>query len=196
MSGTLAPQAVGPVPDGGFAELVDSLRDLLDAACAAAAPDDLNATVATEVRRLSSVLRPYAVAAGNAPAGHRPDLPGEGHPLVPPTVITESSPDHVRAEITFRRAHDASGNAVHGGLLPLVYDDVLGRLAARATPSLARTAYLHVDYRAVTPIGLPLLIEGGIEHAEGRKILTWGHMTDGHTVLTTARALFVIARSG
>ena len=65
--------------------MVDSLRGLLDAACAAAAPDDVNDCVAAELRRLSSLLRPYAVDAGVAPAGHRPDLPGEGHPLVPPT---------------------------------------------------------------------------------------------------------------
>lgn len=59
------------------------------------------------------------------PAGQRPDLPGEGHPLRPPTVVKEWLPDQVRAEITFSRAHVGSGNAVHGGVPPLVYVDVL-----------------------------------------------------------------------
>lgn len=180
--------------DSGFANLIDELRGLLDAACAAAAPAEVNREVSEGVRRLCSLLRPHAVPGDTAPAGQRPDLPGEGHPLRPPTIITASSHDKVQAEIEFSRAHVGSGDTVHGGLLPLVFDDVLGRLAARATPLLARTAYLRVDYRAVTPIGRPLRVEGGIEKFEGRKILTWGRMTDGDTELTTAQALFVIAR--
>ncbi len=181
-------------PDRGFAALVCELRALLDAACAAAAPAEINRDVSAEMRRLSSLLRAYGVDDDIAPAGHRPDLPGEGHPLRPPTVITEWLPDQVRAEVTFRRAHVGSHNSVHGGLLPLVYDDVLGRLAQRVAPSVARTAYLRVDYRAVTPIGRPVVVEGGVEKLEGRKIYTWGRMKDGDSVLTTAEALFVIAR--
>lgn len=183
-----------PAPDGGFSALIDELRELLDATCAAAAPDELNQVISEEMRRLASLLRPYAVAGDAAPAGQRPDLPGEGHPLRPPTVIKEWLPDRVRAEVTFSRAHVGSGNAVHGGVPPLVYDDVLGRLAQRVAASVARTAYLRVAYRLVTPVDRTVVIEGGVEKYEGRKIYTWGRMTDGDLVLTTAEALFVVAR--
>jgi acyl-CoA thioesterase FadM len=176
-----------------YAELLDATRAFLDAACAADAPAEVSADVATALGTLTARLAPHAADALSAPAGNRSDLPGEGHPMLPPVVLTDWSPDTVRGQVTFRRAHDASGHAVHGGMLPLVYDDVLGRLAARQAPML-RTAYLTVEYKAVTPIGQPVAVEARIEEIEGRKVFLSGRMHLDGTTLTTARALFVVLR--
>ena len=181
----------GVAPGDQYAGLVRSARDFLDAMCGSAAPGPLTAEIGSGLDEMTARLREYAAPDALTPAGHRPDLPGQGHPLQPPTVITAWLPSAVHAEVVFGRAHDGSGGVVHGGLLPLVYDDVLGRLAARSVEPVARTAFLHVEYEAVTPIGRCLHIEGRIDRIEGRKIYASGRMLDGAMVLTTATALFV-----
>jgi len=55
-----------------------------------------------------------------------------------------------------------------------------------------RTAYLHVDYRKITPIEEPLTAHGHISKIDGRKAFITATMTaaDG-TVLTEANGLMV-----
>ena len=46
--------------------------------------------------------------------------------------------------------------AVHGGVIPLFYDWHFGMVVSAADRPISRTAYLHVDYRDVTPVDTPL----------------------------------------
>ena len=46
--------------------------------------------------------------------------------------------------------------AVHGGVLPLMFDSVFGMVIHGAGRPISRTGFLHVDYRKVTPIDMPL----------------------------------------
>jgi hypothetical protein len=48
---------------------------------------------------------------------------------------------------------------------------------------ISRTAYLHVDYRKVTPINQPLVIRGRMDSAEGRKAFVSGELTDDDGVV-------------
>ncbi|GAA0628682.1 PaaI family thioesterase [Sporichthya brevicatena] len=192
----LPPHAVAPGVVDGFADLVTSARDFVDALCASEAPEDLQRGVAQTLRSAAAELRSHTVDRDEAPAGRRPDLPGQGHPLLPAVVVTELCEGRVRAEVTFGAAHHGSGGAVHGGVIPLVYDDVLGRLAARSVVPVARTRSLEVSYEAVTPVARRLYIEGWIDELNGRKIFTSGCMSDGTRVLTTAKGFFVALRPG
>jgi hypothetical protein len=55
-----------------------------------------------------------------------------------------------------------------------------------------RTAFLHVDYRSITPTDEPLTAEGHISDVDGRKIFVTASMTaaDG-TLLSEANGLMV-----
>ncbi|BAX93724.1 thioesterase [Mycobacterium shigaense] len=55
-----------------------------------------------------------------------------------------------------------------------------------------RTAYLHVDYRKITPIEEPLTAQGHISSVDGRKVFIDATMTtaDG-SVLSEANGLMV-----
>jgi acyl-coenzyme A thioesterase PaaI-like protein len=178
-----------------YAPLLSATRRLLDVVCAADAPEDVTRAAVADIERLTAALDPHGVPRLEAPAGNRPDLPGEGHPLSPPTVISEWLPTSARGTVTLTRAYDGSFGMTHGGWLAFIYDDVLGRLASRARPR-SRTAFLNVDYRSVAPVGVELTISARIDRIEGRKIWTTGEMRNGDVLLTEAQGLFLVLDPG
>jgi acyl-CoA thioesterase FadM len=77
-------------------------------------------------------------------------------------------------------------------MIPLLYDWLFGMVVTSADIRPTRTAYLHVDYRKITPIDEPLIAQGRISELDGRKVFIAATMTatDG-TVLTEANGLMV-----
>jgi hypothetical protein len=75
-------------------------------------------------------------------------------------------------------------------------DEILGRLANSGGRTRSRTAYLHVDYRSVTPIGEELTFDGRFDRVEGRKRYLSGRMYRGEVLVTEANGLFVELRPG
>lgn len=108
-----------------------------------------------------------------APGGRVLELSGLGHPLLPPWTVKESGPDGVIMEGHFTRSHVGGNNAVHGGMIPLFYDWLFGMVVSTADIPPTRTGYLHVDYRAITPIDEPLVAHGPTnpDGASRRKIV-------------------------
>jgi acyl-coenzyme A thioesterase PaaI-like protein len=92
----------------------------------------------------------------------------------------------------FSRFHVGGNMAVHGGVIPLFYDWHFGMVVSAADRPISRTAYLHVDYRAVTPIDTPLISRGRIERLDGRKAFITATMTDPDgAVLSEANGLMI-----
>jgi hypothetical protein len=85
---------------------------------------------------------------------------------------------------------------VHGGVLPLLFDDVLGRLSTSLGGPLSRTAYLRVDFRNITPIDVDLTIEAAVARLEGRKRFLTGVLSHEGIVLAEAEGLWVELRPG
>ncbi len=108
-------------------------------------------TAAEHVENAFALLDGHQVPEGLAPAGRVLELPGLGHPLMPPWMAVSTR-----------------------GLPP------------------TRTAYLHVDYRSITPIDEPLTAHGRITEIDGRKVFISATMTsaDG-TLLSEANGLMV-----
>lgn len=184
-----------PPGSARYDDLLRATRGLLDAVAAAHAPDDVVDEVAKLVHQAAERLAPFAVGEREAPSGNRPDLPGRGHPLVPPFVIDVEDPDRVTGTVRLSRAHLGGGDAAHGGVLPLLFDEVLGRLVAHGREP-SRTAYLHVDYRQLTPLDVDLRVEAEIIRHEGRKLFATGRLLKGEVVLAECEGLFVQAREG
>jgi acyl-coenzyme A thioesterase PaaI-like protein len=142
-------------------------------------------------------LEAHRAPEGVAPAGRVRDLPGNGHPLMPPWQIVETTVGGARAaEVTMRghftRFHVGGNGAVHGGVIPLFYDWHFGMVVSAAGRPDSRTAYLHVDYRKVTPTDEPLLARAWIDSVEGRKMVVRATMTDADdNVLSEASGLMI-----
>ncbi|WP_029113546.1 PaaI family thioesterase [Mycobacterium sp. URHB0044] len=172
-----------------FAAAVRRLQDL----AVSTNPDaDTWSAVSETIERACAALEPHQVPDGQAPAGRAIKLPGLGHPLIPPWTITSFDEDGVTMEGNFTRYHVGGNMAVHGGVIPLFYDWHFGTIVSAAGRPISRTAYLHVDYRAVTPIDTPLISRGRVERVDGRKAFVTATMTDPDgTVLSEANGLMI-----
>lgn len=172
-----------------FATAIRRLQDL----AVSTNPDGPSWHAATEaIEGACAALEPHQVPDGHAPAGRAPSLPGLGHPLMPPWTLTEYGEDGVVMQGRFSRFHVGGNMAVHGGVIPLFYDWHFGMIVSAAGRPISRTAYLHVDYRAVTPIDQPLISRGRIDRLDGRKAFITATMTDAEgTVLSEANGLMI-----
>ena len=189
----LGRQELGPQP--GFAAMVAALRALQDAVTGSRPPDRVVEETTRQLTELARQLGKYAVDERDQIAGHLAETPGRGQALIPPVHLDEVASGRVRGHVTFGRFYLGGNGAVHGGALPLVFDELMGRLANTGR-SPARTAYLHVNYRNVTPIETRLTIEAQLESEEGRKRVLRGELRDGDTVCADAESLFVALRPG
>jgi acyl-coenzyme A thioesterase PaaI-like protein len=189
---------------GGFPELkpvdappelgrfVAAMRRLQDLTVSTKLESPTWTAAAEQVESACALLEGHQVPEGRAPAGRDIELPGLGHPLLPPWTVSDFGPDGVTMEGHFTRSHVGGNNAVHGGMIPLLYDWHFGMIVATAGLSPSRTAYLHVDYRSITPINAPLTAHGRITEIDGRKVFVAASMTaaDG-MLLSEANGLMV-----
>jgi acyl-coenzyme A thioesterase PaaI-like protein len=176
--------------------LIEALRVVQDAVVEAVAPDDVTLEVAERLERLAADLKPWAVGERDRVVGRRPDLPGRGHPLLLPMIIDDEGDDYIQGRVTFRQYHLGGHGAAHGGTLPLLFDEVVGRLASARPPRRARTAFITVNYRAITPLDVELRVEATLDKIEGRKRWASGRLYDGERLLSDAIGLFVELRPG
>jgi acyl-coenzyme A thioesterase PaaI-like protein len=183
----------GPASPGpGFGRFVAAMRQLQDLAVSADPGDAVWDDAADRAAALTALLAPFQADEGKAPAGRAPDLPGMGSLLLPPWTLTRYAPDGVEMTGYFSRFHVGGNHAVHGGVLPLLFDHMFGMISHAAGRPISRTAFLHVDYRKVTPIDVSLLVRGRVTSAEGRKAFVAAELVDGDdTVLAEANGLMV-----
>jgi acyl-coenzyme A thioesterase PaaI-like protein len=176
----------------GLGRFVAAMRRLQDLTISTKPESSMWSAAAEHVENACALLDGHQVPEGVAPGGRVIELPGLGHPLLPPWMVSESGPDGVTMEGHFTRSHVGGNNAVHGGMIPLFYDWLFGMVVSTAGCPPTRTAFLHVDYRNITPIDEPLTAEGRITQVEGRKVFVAASMTaaDG-TLLSEANGLMV-----
>jgi hypothetical protein len=176
----------------GYARLLEQLRRLQDSYSGAFPPLDELDALAAEIGALADRFDAWQVGEKDGPVGTRHDLPGRGQPALPAWVAESATDLELSGRVTFGRFFLGGGGAVHGGMLPLLFDDVLGRLANMADRPVARTAYLKVDYRAITRVGVEHRVTSRIDRMEGRKRWITGELVDPAGVVTAqAEGLFV-----
>ena len=156
-------------PGPGFGPFLASMRRLQDLAVSADPDADTWVEAAARVTALVELLEPSVAPEGVGPASRVPTLPGSGSLLMPPYRITRFEADGVELEVAFSRFHVGGNSAVHGGVLPLLFDSVFGMVIHASDRPISRTAFLHVDYRSVTPIDTTLTARGWIREVDGRK---------------------------
>ena len=175
-----------------YRALLDAFRVLQDRFAGAAVADDAATALTARLAALSDDLARYQVIESERYDGQRPDLPGRGSAMIPPYVIDELIGKSMRGRVTFGRFHLGGNNAVHGGALPLLFDDLLGKIANYQQVKVARTVDLQVSYRRITPVGKELWLNAVLESIDGRKRTATGTLTDSTgSLLVEARGLFV-----
>ena len=188
-------EAAHPGPD--FGRFITAMRQLQDMAVSTNPDASTWSDAADRVQALVDELAPFQAGEGVGPAGRVPDLPGGGSLLMPPWIVERFEPDEVQLRVTFSRFHVGGNYAVHGGVLPLLFDSVFGMVIHAAGRPISRTAFLHVDYRKVTPIEVELTARGWIREAEGRKAFVNAELRDPEgNLLAEANGLMVRLLAG
>ncbi len=199
---------------------VDATRALIDALRVADAPSATLARATqligeatalldehrVEALRMQGALRPERMAgllaadqvdldgaSPDDPADYFPYSPiiGPLNPLAPPATVTWDG-ERLRGTATFGAPYVGPPEMVHGGVIALLFDEVLG--ATNLSAGLGGfTGTLTIRYERPTPLLAEVELECRIEKVEGRKVTTVGTIThDGHV---TARASGVFIRS-
>jgi hypothetical protein len=181
-------------PRGGveYAALHHAQRLLQDRLAGAAVPPALAKDLTEQLLDISEMLVDHQMAEPDRVDGWRPDLPGRGHPLLPPYFIDDEGESTLSGRVTFTRFYLGGNGAAHGGAHPLLFDDVLGRVMNHHQPGVSRTAFLKVNYRRVTPLDVELRFEASRDSVDGRK--RWGSarlFDQTGTLLSDAEALFL-----
>jgi hypothetical protein len=175
-----------------FAALHEAQRLVQDRLTGAALPPEVSKDITEQLLGLADLLAEHQMAEPDRVDGWRPDLPGRGHPLLPPYLIDDESNGALSGRVTFTRFYLGGNNAAHGGALPLLFDDILGRVMNHGQRGISRTAYLTTNYRRITPLDVELRFEASRDRVEGRK--RWGSArlfdSDG-TLLSDAEGLFL-----
>ncbi|MFC4605088.1 PaaI family thioesterase [Rhodococcus kronopolitis] len=185
--------------DGGpdFGRLIEAMRVLQDAAVSVSAPADVVRQAAEQAEALAALLEPHRVPEGQQPGGRSMGLPGRGSLLMLPWTVDKFDATGVRSTGVFRRFHMGGNGAAHGGTLPLLFDDLFGMITHAYGRPISRTAYLHVNYRKITPIDTPLVIEGQVDRVDGRKTFITAKLMDAEgTVLADGEALMLVLLPG
>ncbi|RCG32459.1 PaaI family thioesterase [Sphaerisporangium album] len=182
-----------------LAVLAQQVRDLVDAVVLTDVPEEELTAVTADLVALTERLKESRRA---APLPHEwtPDgrfrhlgnaVTGECNPHALPLVIERTPEGGSRAEITFRPTHEGPPAAVHGGVIAMIFDHLLGDAVA-ASGAAGLTGTLSVRYRRPVPYGQPMTAHAAVSRGEGRKTWVEGTLTSaGGTVLAEATALFI-----
>jgi acyl-coenzyme A thioesterase PaaI-like protein len=179
-----------------YATFLETFRTLQDRVVTSHPPENVWDDLAERMQEAADLLEPWWIAEWQRPAGLRTDLPGRGSPLLMPFVPGEESDGLIRGTVVFRPFHVGGNGAAHGGTLPMLFDDVMGHLSSVGGRGVARTAYLKVNYRKITPVEVELQVEATVDRIEGRKRFLVGRLFDDEYLYADAEALFVELKPG
>jgi acyl-coenzyme A thioesterase PaaI-like protein len=164
----------GGLFDTDLAPLTDRVREVADR---------LEAASASPERRQSVTWSTWDFLT-NCP------VVGRSNVLAPPLGFEMLGDGTLRAEVTLGLEYQGPPACVHGGVVSLLFDAVLGRVNYHAG-STGMTVYLDVDYRSPTPILEPIVVTGRQVRVDGRKIWAQGAIHAGDRLCATAEGMFV-----
>jgi len=173
------------------------------------APRETLERVAAQVSELNEALAPYdhegpyqqrSLVMGDMNSHVRDtEIPAEYFPYSP--VVGALNPiaapvgfdfdgEEIHAEHVFDAPYNGPPTAVHGGIIALVFDELLGSLGAMRDIG-GFTGTLTIRYRSLTPIGEKIRMRSWIERREGRKTFVSGTMHVGERLCAEAEGIFI-----
>lgn len=187
--------------DSPFAEHTARLaRELITALVSTRKDEKLAANVARIAEQLSAAAAdPQAVSVDDPiltdfrGGPDRSPVSSVRNPIAPPVIIHRD--DHgSEAKVTLGVQYEGPPGRVHGGIVALLFDHVLGNAANGHAYPPSFTRSLEVEYLDGTPLNEELTFVGRIESSEGRKRWLVGEVICDGTVRARARGLWITPR--
>ncbi|MGX6510946.1 PaaI family thioesterase [Rhodococcus sp. SJ-2] len=176
--------------DDEFVELVAAVRAVQEAFTRSRPSPAAASSIAVDLHAIAARLGEHEVDEDRQIAGHRWELAGRGQCLAPPLHIDEVTETTACGRVAVERFH--SGRyAMNGGVTPLIFDEIMARLANDSGRAWARTAYLNVDFRAPAPLGVELDVAAEFVRQDGRKRFMRGTLHHGDVLVAEAEGLWV-----
>lgn len=156
------------------------------------------------VRLLESVAERLEAVAGPGRRSRRPPDPsgepqdffptspvvGFANPISPPVKVELAAGGGLRGTAYFDYQYEGPPTCVHGGVIAMVFDELLGATnIAAGCPGMTGT--LTIRYRRPTPLRSLLRLEARCLGRERRKITTWGAIFLGEELLAEAEGIFI-----
>lgn len=184
------------------ARVAEAVRSLIDAVMTT--PDaeaGVLTAAAADVERVTAALTGSSASSsksrGYHPRSHGDYLPrspvvGEASPLSP-RLDWEFDGTRLHARGVFTAAYEGPPGFVHGGIIALAFDEILG-IVNTASGMSGMTGTLTVRYRRPTPLYDEVRFEARVERAGNRRILSRGELWAGETLCAEAEGIFVQPR--
>lgn len=190
-----------PSPIAPFTELTTRLsRELMTALVTEDDADALAQQVAGIAEQLTrAAAAPHAVSVENPHttpnhiAGDITPASSPRNPIAPPMSIVPDGDDY-RCDLTLPLQYQGPPGRVHGGIVALLIDHILGHAANWNAEKRSFTRSLTLNYDAGTPIGEPLTVRGRIARVEGRKRFMEAEIICDDVVRVRAEGLWLSPR--
>ena len=187
--------------------LVSTTRDVIQQVRCSAAPSNVMGEATAALEKVRALLAPHAWGGpyaqsclrmrdpmefeGTQPEELFPYSPSSGprNPIAPPVEMLERD-GAVHGSVNFGAAYAGPPGFVHGGVIALVFDELLG-VATVLDGTGGMTGTLKIRYRAPTPLETHLSLTGRVTGHEGRKIIARGELRCGDVVTAEAEGIFV-----
>jgi len=168
-----------------------ALRALADATVRSGADRHELAAAAERLERLTARLAaaPAAERVHDSPYHPMSLVGGTAHPIAPQLRVAASA-EGVAGTVALGPSYEGGPGLVHGGVLSLIFDHVMGQAVFSAGYS-AMTVSLEVRYRAPTPLAVPLAVSAEVERSDGRKVFVRARVRVDGAVTAEASGVFV-----
>jgi acyl-coenzyme A thioesterase PaaI-like protein len=119
---------------------------------------------------------------------------GKRNAIALPLKLWKVGDNEVLGEAIFSSTYAGPPDAVHGGIIAAVFDEILA-MANVISGNAGFTGTLTIKYHDKTPLNTPIELWGMNVRQEGRKQISRGEMRVNGKVTATAEGLFICARS-
>ena len=182
-----------------YGPFTQAVRELVDATLRTTVEGDEVRAAQAEIEAITERLRKEQI---DGAFGVRYSPEGKGRAwgnaviglrnAIAPPLVTETEGERTVAEFHLGAAYEGPPGLVHGGVVALVLDQLLGH-AAGAGGRPGMTGTLTVTYRQGTPLG-DLRAEAWIDRAAGVKTWAKGHIIGPDGVTAEAEGVFILPR--
>lgn len=181
--------------------LADSVRALADASLRSTIPLEEVAEVRAALDALTERLRREQIPGsfgvsftpGGTVRGHGNAVVGLRNPVAVPLEIHKDADGRATSAFTLGALYEGPPGCVHGGVLALLLDQVLGECAA-ASGSPGMTGTLTLRYLRPTPLG-ECSIEAWVDRVEGVKTFVRGEFRRGDSTPTVeVEGIFILPK--
>jgi acyl-coenzyme A thioesterase PaaI-like protein len=179
-----------------YSPLTDSIRRLVQAGIQSGADEatirEAQSLVDAAVEKLGGVGQPDQVrlAVGKRPVVWGNPVTGFRNAIAPPLVVHEDPDGLWWSEFDLGEQYQGPPGWVHGGVLAMVLDQLLGEAASDGLTKPLFTGTITLRYLRGTPLGR-LRAEAAIERTDGYKTFVSGHMSDAAGKTVEAEGIFI-----